>query len=103
MQVADAAFDRALLVLGTEVDKATKVTPGDSTVRLLSTSDVGEASDTITIESENELNACEPFNIDPVLVARACKSCSKIGFFNRVVIFGDSDGRFLHLVAHCSN
>ena len=44
----------------------------------------------------------EPFYVDPTLIARGCKSCATVGFFTRVVVFGDADGRFLHLVSHCS-
>lgn len=96
----DAAFDRALLVMGAEVDKFTKVTPGDGVIKLLSTGADGEASDSIAFEPANP---GDPFNLDPTLIARASKNCTHLVFANRVVVFSDSDGRFLHLVSHCSN
>lgn len=101
----DAAFDRALLVLGASTDKATKITPTDSGLKLLSLSDLGEAQDSINFdgkEGADALDVDEPFYVDPTLIARGCKSCATVGFFTRVVVFGDADGRFLHLVSHCS-
>lgn len=102
----DAAFDRALLVLGAEVDKATKITAGDDALRLVSLSDAGEASDLVAFPFDEKGAAAPPdapFFVDPVLIARASKACSHVGFFNRVVVFGDAGGNFLHLVAHCSH
>lgn len=102
----DAAFDRALLVLGAEVDKATKITAGDDSLRLVSLSDAGEASDSVPFPFGSVVGVAPPdapFFVDPVLIARASKACSHVGFFNRVVVFGDAGGSFLHLVAHCSH
>ena len=96
----DSAFDRAILVLGSEIDKHTKVTPGDGNLKLLSLGSDGEASDTIQFEPAD---GGDSFNLDPALVARATKNCTHLMFANRVVVFGDADGRFLHLVSHCSN
>lgn len=98
----DSAFDRALLVLGSEVDKHTKVSHTDAGVKLVSTSDAGEASDAIEFEDLSEHDDRD-FNVDPTLVARACKTCGRVGFFNRVMVFADDEAaKFLHLVAHSS-
>ncbi len=96
----DAAFTRALLILGSEVDKATKITCKSDSINLLSTSSVGEASDSITFDAGAP--EAEPFHIDPTLVIRACKVCTHLGFFNRVMVMGNKDASFLHLIAHCS-
>lgn len=97
----DAAFSRALLVLGTEVDKSTKITPADGVLRLLSTSQIGEASDSITFDG-NEDGAQEPFFVDPLLVTRACKVCTHLALFPRVLVMANEKATFLHLIAHCS-
>jgi DNA polymerase III sliding clamp (beta) subunit (PCNA family) len=96
----DAAFTRALLILSNEVDKATKITCTSEAIKLLSTSSVGEASDSITFDAGD--SPSEPFHIDPTLVTRACKVCTHLGFFNRVLVMGNKDASFLHLIAHCS-
>lgn len=98
----DAAFDRALLVLGADVDKHTKITPNDSGFKMLSLGSGGEASDSIAFDDDS-LAGSDPFNLDPGLIARAGKACSHMAFGSRVVVFSDADGRFLHLVAHSSN
>lgn len=96
----DSAFNRALLILGSEVDKATKLTLTETNLKLLSTSQAGEATDTVTIDGE--FDGIEPFFVDPSLVVRACKSCSKIAFTRRVLVMASQDAGFIHLIAHCS-
>ena len=99
----DAAFDRALLVLGAEADKATKITQTDEAIKLLSTSSVGEASDSITCDSLAEGEApVEPFLVDPTMVSRAFKACTHMALLPRIMVMANKDASFVHLIAHCS-
>lgn len=95
----DAAFERALLVLSNDVDKVTKVETDYSGVSLFSTSAMGDSDDDIEMKLTKEVQ----FLIDPALVVRALKVCTMVGFYPKVMIFGDDSGSFLHLIAHCSN
>ena len=96
----DAAFNRALLVLGNEPDKITKVTLAGGKMKLLSTSSAGEASDTFTYDDPD--GPAEPFFVDPVLVARASKACSKVAALDQVLVLGNNDLTFVHMIAHCT-
>lgn len=96
----DAAFQRALLILGGELDKATQITVTSESIKLLSTSSVGEATDSITFEGSD--SPSDPFHIDPTHIARGCKVCTHVGFFNRVVVLADKSATFVHLIAHCA-
>jgi hypothetical protein len=97
----ESAFGRAMLVLGSEDDKAVKVTLGVDTIQLLSTSPMGEADDEMKYES-GDGDPDKPFHVDPALIIRASKSCALLGFTDRVVIMADKDLAFTHIVAHCS-
>lgn len=97
----DAAFGRALLVLGGELDKATKITIGADTLTLHSTSSMGDSDDSMPYKPDDDAPD-EPFNVDPALVARASKVCGLLGFTNKVLVLADSEVQFVHLVAHCS-
>ena len=96
----DAAFSRALLVLSAERDKATKITSTDDVLKLLSTSAMGEASDTIAFDGASA--DVPEFYVDPSLVARALKPCTDMGLFPKVIVLGDTKAQFLHLIAHCT-
>lgn len=100
----DAAFDRALLILGSQVDKVTKVTPTGNGVKLLTTSDDGEATDAIIFDDAKDPadSSEDPFHIDPQLVTRACKSATHLALDRSVMAFADKEGLFLHIVAHCA-
>jgi len=95
----DAAFGRALLVLGTEPDKATKVEAGKEAIRLLSKSAMGEADDELIFEGQE---VRKDFYVDPTLVIRASKSCGSIAFYDRALLLATDDAGFIHLVSHCS-
>ncbi len=97
----DAALSRALLVLAGEVDKATKVTITDGSLKLNSTSPMGDSDDSMKFESDADESIGEPFYFDPALIARASKVCGLIGFMPKVVVLADPDIQFVHLVAHC--
>jgi DNA polymerase III sliding clamp (beta) subunit (PCNA family) len=94
----DAAFGRALLVLSGEVDKATKVTVDGDSIKLSSTSSLGDSDDSMSFDG-SELDA---FHTDPVMIARAVKACALLGFTPKVTILADADANFVHLVAHCA-
>lgn len=96
----DAAFSRALLVLSAERDKATKISSTDSALKLLSTSAMGEATDTIAFDGAS--GETPDFHIDPSLVARALKPCTEMGLFKQVMVLGDEKAQFIHLIAHCT-
>jgi len=97
----DSAFQRAMLVLSAEDDKATKITLAAGVINLHSTSDMGDADDQIPYDSADD-DPRDPFHVDPTYVIRALKSCSMLGFTERVLILADGDLNFLHIIAHCS-
>jgi DNA polymerase III sliding clamp (beta) subunit (PCNA family) len=98
----DSAFARALLVLGGETDKATKITLGDGNFKMNSTSAMGDADDTLPYKGEMQDEPQEAFFVDPTLVARASKVCALMGFSKSVLVLADADVQFVHLVAYCA-
>lgn len=95
----DSALDRAMLVLSGEVDKATKIIPGDGVFSMHSSSSFGDADDRLKFDSKGEDTF---FLIDPSHMARAAKSCSKMAFLTRALVMTDADHQFMHLIAHVS-
>lgn len=95
----DAAWARALLVLGSEADKATQVSAGSGSIRLFSRSAMGEADDEMPFEGKLPP---KDFYVDPTLVIRASKSCGSIAFYERALLLATDDASFIHLVSHCS-
>lgn len=93
----DAALDRALMVLANETDKATKVSAEGGRMHLHSSSELGEATDSLAYK----LDAPE-FLVDPALLSRGAKLSDKIALLDKVVIMGGDKSRFTHLIAHCS-
>ncbi len=96
----DAAFGRALLVLGGEVDKSTKVTCSGENLKLVSTSPMGDADDAMPFDQDDSSDG--PVYVDPALVVRASKSCALLRITDKVMIMADADAQFLHLIAHCA-
>ena len=96
----DASFSRALLVLGNELDKLTKITVSGGRMKLLSTSSAGESTDSFTYADKEASD--EPFYVDPVLVGRASRICSHMALLDRVMILTDGDEKFVHLISHCT-
>lgn len=97
----DGAFGRALLVLANETDKTTKVSPSpEGRLLLSSTSSMGDADDEIELTAATTLTE---FLVDPALVVRASKTCSKMAFYKKTMLLADDDATFLHLIAHCSS
>jgi hypothetical protein len=97
----DASLGRALLVLGTEVDKATRITIVDGLLKMHSTSKMGDSDDSMKYEGEWSGDN-DNFHVDPGLLARASKVCGFIGFTERVTVLSDKEAQFMHLVAHCA-
>lgn len=92
----ESALDRALLILSTEMDKATKISVENGKMNLFSSSGQGESSDSLTFDYEDTAT----FLADPALVSRASKICRKVALIDKVMLL--ADGPFTHLVAHCS-
>lgn len=95
----DAAWNRALLVLGSEADKATLVSAQNGRILLESKSSLGEADDEMEWQGKEQ---SKDFHIDPTLVVRAAKLCGSIAFYDRVLVLAADDASFLHLIAHCT-
>jgi len=94
----DAAFNRALLILSAETDKATKITVSkDGSVSLFSKSPLGESEDEFTVDNRQD---CKPFHVDPAHVVRAAKTCGSVAFYPRVMVLASDDASFIHLIAH---
>lgn len=93
----DSAFDRALLVQSAELDKTTEVKVRADSIALNSTSKAGDSDDEI------EFKGGEPqvFLVDPTLVVRALKQCSRIAFLPKTLVLTDETGAYTHLISHC--
>jgi hypothetical protein len=95
----DAAFSRQLLVLGSEVDKVTQVQYDDGTMKLRSTSQVGESDESFSFDGPDSKF---DFHIDPTFVIRGSKFCDRIALGDRVLVMAGDKDRFLHIIAHVS-
>lgn len=95
----DAAFSRALLVLGNEIDKITQVQYDEGVLLLHSSSSAGETDDELEYKGRKLREKC---NLDPQLVVRGAKSCTHLSFYSRVLVLANADASFTHLIAHCS-
>lgn len=98
----DAAFNRALLVLGGEVDKVTKVVVSDDAIKLHSTSSMGDSDDSMSHDLEEPDAPTDPFYLDPSLVVRASKACGLMSFNSKALALADAEAQFIHLIAYCS-
>lgn len=96
----EGALQRALLVVSAETDKSTKFTADGDDLKMLTTSPVGEAVDTVTLEVDTFPKGA--FHVDPSLIARASKVCALIELGERTLILADADAKFVHLIAHNS-
>lgn len=97
--IFEGAFERAMLVLSESPNKTTKVTATDGKMKLHSTSPLGDADDVISAKQIKEMDV---FHIDPSLVLRASKNCTKVVLLEKVMVLGNDDFSFTHLIAHCS-
>lgn len=95
----EGAFNRALLVLSSEMDKVTRVTVENDVIRLFSSSTMGDADDTMHFDGEP---VDKDLHVDPGLVARASGVCTRVGFTGKVTILTDDSTDFTHLIAHCT-
>lgn len=95
----DAAWNRALLVLAAEADKATLVSPQNGRIVLDSKSSLGQADDELEWSGEGNRG---DFHVDPTMVVRAAKICGSLAFYDRVMVLASDDASFIHLIAHCS-
>jgi hypothetical protein len=97
----DGALGRALLVLSGEVDKVTTITISPTgRMTLKSSSSIGDADDSMSVEGLPQDTPDQPFHVDPTLVARAVKVAASIGFGQKVIVLADADNNFIHLIAH---
>lgn len=96
----EPALSRALLVLSSNADKVTKVTCDGEVIKLATTSDLGDATDSLPFDGDDA--PTEPFFMDPGLVARASKVCSFITLMEKVLVLSNEDASFVHMIAHCS-
>lgn len=98
----DAAFNRALLVLSGETDKATRVTVSEDTIKLHSTSSMGDADDSMSHDGEHAEAPSEAFYLDPSLIIRASKVCGLMAWNEKALSLSDTEHQFTHLVAYCA-
>ena len=95
----DAAWERALLVLSAELDKATLVDPAGTAIGLHSKSAMGEASDQLMCADLG--TKIKEFHVNPSMVLRAAKCTEAFALYPRTMVMGDKDGAFIHLISHC--
>ena len=98
----ESSFSRAMLVLGGEVDKITKVVVGEESIKIHSSSSMGDSDDTMGYDGDHLDAPQEPFYVDPALVLRASKACGLMAFNERALALADADAQFTHLIAYCS-
>ncbi len=91
----DSAFGRALLVLSQEPAKTTTVTVEGKMLTLESDSAMGQSDDEIAFDHP-DVTA----KVDPALVVRGLKACSKMSITKKVLVLGDDAGDFLHLISY---
>ncbi len=97
----DSAFSRQLLVLGSELDKVTRVSYNDGTMKLRSSSQVGESDEGFSFDGPDEDNPPD-FHIDPTFVIRGSKLCDRMAFGRGVLVMAGDKNSFLHIIAHVS-
>jgi hypothetical protein len=95
----DSALGRALLVLQPEVAKTTTVEVSAGMVSMSSSSSSGDSFD--EMDWPNPATS-ERFDVDPSLIDRSVKFCSRIAFRPKVVVLTDEPMAFVHLISHCS-
>jgi hypothetical protein len=93
----DAAVDRSLLVVGSEVDKAATCIVGKGKLKLDTTSATAEASDSFGYKSALELSV----RIDPTFVSRSLKLGTHLAVLDKSMVITDG-GNFLHLISYQS-
>lgn len=97
----DAAFERALLVLSEESNKATAVEIDDEgRIKMHSKSSAAEASELIAWDFDRITR--DSFHLDPTLVLRGLKLCSHMTFINRVMVLTSDENAFTHVIAFSS-
>jgi DNA polymerase III sliding clamp (beta) subunit (PCNA family) len=94
----DSCWNRALLVLGAEADKSTKVTVSPDSAILFSSGAAGESTDTLPLDGAEKME----FHVDPTLVVRAAKQCGSVAFFPGVMVLASDDATFVHIISHCA-
>lgn len=92
----DEALDRAMLVLGGEMDKATRIEQKEDSFTMQSSSQLGDADDRFKFDHDDR----EPFSVDPGLLARGAKACSKMAFLPRVLVLANEDQSLIHIISH---
>lgn len=92
----DDAFGRSLLVLGNEAVKTAHVSAGAGSILVHSTSAMGDCDDDVPFSGK----AVPEFRVDPELVVRGLKQCSKMAMRRNVLVMSDDTGAFMHLVSH---
>lgn len=91
----DGALQRGLLVLNAEPIKSTAVTVRGGRLTMRSTSSLGDSDDDMTFDGDDV-----EIRFDPVFVARGAKACSLIGLTPQVTVLANTEGTFVHLIAH---
>jgi DNA polymerase III sliding clamp (beta) subunit (PCNA family) len=95
----EGAFQRALMVQATELDKTTRVSFDGTTLSLRSSSQIGDADDSFKFDADGK--DCE-FLVDPNLVIRGSKTCTSIYLAPKVLVLATPKAEFVHIIAHCS-
>lgn len=92
----EAAFQRALLVLGSGSEKVTRVSVTEGSMKLNTVSPYGEVTDRLKFSGKEDLD----IHIDPTLVLRASKVCDRILIKDNITVLSTKDGTFTHMIAH---
>lgn len=100
----EGAFERAMLVLSTDLEKVTKVDINSEALRLHSTSPMGDSDDAMAVSDgwHPEGAPSESFYLDPSLVLRTSKVCTHMAFTETAIVLTDQNCKFVHVIAYCS-
>lgn len=94
----DAAIDRALMVVSSELDKASTLTLIKGKLKMDTASSTAEASDSFGYKSELSLEV----RVDPAFVARSLKLGTQMALLESSLVVTDG-GSFLHLISYQRN
>jgi hypothetical protein len=84
-------------VLATALDKTTLISTDNESLLMVTVSDAGESEDDLAFENRNDLRNIK---IDPALILRGAKTCTAIGFTDKVTLMADAQRAFTHVIAH---
>jgi DNA polymerase III sliding clamp (beta) subunit (PCNA family) len=91
----EAAFERACMISAEDDDKVTEMSVSSKRLLMSTSSSTGQATDAMTYPID-----VPKFLINPALVLRASKRCTKLAMMPNVMVLLSEDRNYMHLIAH---